>query len=439
MKKIYTLSKVLLLCAWMILLYNCEDDHFARYEDPPWLGGSIIETLEKKGNYTILLELMKKAEYEEPINKGLFTLFAANDSAYQAYFKSQGIASVDDISEEKAFQLFALNVLNTPRARQQLVFEYSQWHGGWQKPRSELGALLFRIPTRSMSNDYSDYVKYYKAFKDQTLRIEGQEKMVPLFSEEFFSDFNCAPDGSDYMFFYPESKWTGLQWYNASVDSIGKCSNGYLYYLDRAVPEIPSIEDYLKENQDKFGLYYDLLQRFALYTFSKYDTDPDRTRLYSKSYNRISNIASEIGPTSDGLYRRKVTFSLFLPTDDVLQQFLDNTFLKHFESLDSVPEISLVFLAQSCINNSLDIPSKIEKNFVNFYGDKIPIDVYNDVNKAVFLSNGPVYEMKKYNPPRAFTSTIGPVFFDKKYTTFLYGIEKAKMTLSLTSADLDVT
>lgn len=439
MKSIYALTKILLLMVLLFSLYQCEDHSDDRYETPPWLGGSIIETLQDNGNYEILLALMEKAGYTESITKGLFTLFAANDSSYTAYFNSKGIASVDELSEEEAFNLFTLNVLNTPRARQQLIFDYSQWHGGWQEPHSELGALLFRIVTISKSNNYTEQVKYYKSFKDETIKIIGQEKMVPLLSTEFFDDFNGASDGSDYNFFFPNTEWTGLQWYNATVLDNAKCSNGYIYYLDKAVPEIPSIEDYLRENQDKFGAFYDLIQRFASYSMAKYDTDEARTKLYTKKYDKISDIASEIGPVTDGLYRRKATFTLFAPKDEVFQKYINDTFLQSFESLDSVPEISLVFLAQSCIKNSFDIASKIQRSFVNNYGDEIPIDVYSDVDEAIMLSNGPVYVMNKYYPPRAFSSTISPVFFNNIYTTFLNGLNDAQMVSSVTSPDLEIT
>lgn len=440
MRSNYALTRVLVFLTLAFFLVNCEDEHFNRYEDPPWLGGSIIETLESEGNYNILLELMRKAGYEEAITKGLFTVFAATDSSYQAYFDSKGIASVDDVTDAQAFQLFTLNVLTTPRSRQQLVFDYLPWHGGWQEPKSEIGATLWRVQTRSKSDDYIDHVRYYSSFKDQDLKILGQEKFVPLLSTEFFSDFNGAPDGSDYTYFFPTTEWSGLQWYNANiVKSEVKCSNGFIYYLDRAVPEIPSIEEYLKDHQDRFGIYYDLIQRFAEYSFQEYDDNADKTKLYSKSYRTISNIVSEAGPSPGEPYQRRNSYSAFIPTDNVLQDYLNNTFLKTFESLDSVPEISLAFLAQSCLTSSFNLPSKIQRSFVNNYGDPIQMDVYNDVDDAILLSNGPLFAMNKYYPPRAFTSTVSPVFFNNTYTTFLFGINDAKMTASLTASSLEVT
>lgn len=433
------LTKILLLAGLFFFLYSCEDDHFSRYEDPPWLGGSIIETLEGEGNYNILLDLMRKAKYEEPIEKGLFTIFAANDSAYQAYFNSKGISSVEDLTEKQAQMLFTLNILNTPRSRQQLIYDYLEWHGGWQKPNSEIGALLWRVYTKGRSPEYLDEVRYFNTFLGQTLKIVGQDKLVPMLSTEFFQEYNGDHEGSDYKYFFPNTPWTGLQWYNAAViKPEAKTSNGFIYYLDRAVPEIPNIDDYIRMNQDKFSVFYDLIQRFAQYSFYSYDDDPARTRLYTKSYTRISNLTQELGPSVAAPYDRRNSFSAFIPTDDVFQKYIDETFLKSFPSLDSVPEVSLITLAQSCLINLFAIPSKIQGSLINAYGDIVPIDVYNDVDEATLLSNGPVYTMNKYYPPRAFTSTVGPVFFNSTYTTYLYGINLAKMLASLTSPDLYV-
>jgi len=441
MKNFFTLFKsllVIILAAFLFVLYSCEDDHYARYEDPPWLSGSIIETLEAKGNYTILLELMHKAGYEEAITKGLYTIMAANDSSYQAYFQSTGISSVNELTEEEAVQLFTLNIMNTPKARQQFIYDYSVWHGGWQKKGSEIGALLWRMPTQSKSDDYDEDVRYFKDKKGQTLRVQGQVKWVPYFSTEYFEECFGDPKGSDYNFFFPNTKWSGLQWYNANVlSSEAKCSNGYIYYIDKAVPSIPSIEEYLRNHQDKYGVFYDLIQRFATYSFTAYDDDANQTQLYSKGYSGITNIANEA--IDGGIIQRKYSHTALIPTDEVFQEYINNTFMKHFSSLDEVPEIALTFLAQSCFVNNFCIPSKMQNQFFNYYGDIVPIDIHSDIKEATLLSNGPIYTMNKYYPPRAFTSTIAPVFFDSIYTTFLYGVNASKMIISLTSNELDVT
>jgi len=104
MKSIFK-TNYLVLIILAFTFYQCED-HQARFDDPPWLGGTNIETLEGKGNYNHFLALMDKAEYRRSIENQMFTLFVPNDSCFEAYFNSVGITSVEDLTIEQAEELF---------------------------------------------------------------------------------------------------------------------------------------------------------------------------------------------------------------------------------------------------------------------------------------------------------------------------------------------
>src|SRR5690606_12795998 len=110
MKKSIKLILMAIVAVRMLGITGCEN-HQERYEDPPWLGGSSIETLEERGNYTVFLALMEKANYKAPIEKQLFTLFVPDDAAFDTYFKSIGKNSVNDLTKDEAVQLFTLHVL----------------------------------------------------------------------------------------------------------------------------------------------------------------------------------------------------------------------------------------------------------------------------------------------------------------------------------------
>jgi hypothetical protein len=123
MKRSFWLFLASAAVAGFVGLTGCNDNQ-DRYEDPPWLGGSSIETLQQRGNFTIFLRLMEKANYTEPITKQLFTLFVPDDDAFEAYFESAGINSVEDLTEYESVQLFTLHVLRNPRSRYYLIYEY---------------------------------------------------------------------------------------------------------------------------------------------------------------------------------------------------------------------------------------------------------------------------------------------------------------------------
>jgi hypothetical protein len=409
--------KLILVAMFAIGMTGCED-HQERFETPPWLGGSSIETLEERGNYTTFLALMEKANYTEPISKQLFTLFVPDDAAFDAYFKSTGKNSVNDLTKDEAVSLFTLHVLRNPRSRFNMVYEFAwnEFQGPYQDIKmGEYASLFHRKETPSTSIPYPEVVKYSPPqMVGQELLIYTGTKNIPLFTEEFFTDYGGDTNGSDYVFMYPGSTWKkdytsnlkGMNWHNAQVipnpeipDELEvRTASGFIYFIDRVVPIMPSIEEHMRNNLDKYGLYYDILQRFAQYGTTK--VDEQQRVLYLKSYEQLFDLAHERGPSAanDGVIPPQNMWSAFLPTNDVLQNYLDNTVLKYYPSLDSVPEVTLFYILQTQLSRTLVLMSKLEKGYFNAFGDAMDIPK-SDIASGYMCSNGVVYESKKYLSP----------------------------------------
>jgi len=425
-------------------------DHQERYEDPPWLGGSSIETLEERGNYTEFLKLMEKANYTDPISKQLFTLFVPSDEAFRTYFQSIGKSSVDDLTKDEAVQLFTLHVLRNPRSRFQLIYEYA-W-SELQGPKGEYASLFHRKATPSTSIPYKETIKYVPGREGEEVLMYTGEKNVPLFTYEFFGDFGGDREGSDYLYMYPGSTWAlnypssikGMNWHNAMVipnplipeELEVRTASGFIYFLDRVVPPMPSIEEYLLANPDKYGLYYDILQRFAAYGGQK--IDEQKRVLYRKSYDLVFNLAEERGPSTNTAVPPQNMWSAFIPTNTVMQDYLDNTVLKYYPSLDSVPLVTLYYILQTQLSGSLAVISKLEKGYFNSFGDAVTI-TRSDIRSGYMCSNGVVYEMNKVLEPNVFTCVPGLLFIDKNYSTMLFALNQANMLSSLSNPESDVT
>lgn len=449
MKNVLRLKSAIVCVILLLVIASCSNQQ-ERYEDPPWLGGTSIETLEARGNYTIYLKIMEKANYKEPISKQLFTLFVPDDEAFKAYFKKMGIASVDDLTKDQAVQLFTLHVLRNPRSRYQLIYEYV-WSEE-QGPNGEYAGLFFRKPTPSTSIPYNEVVKYYPAQKGKTLLMYTGEKLVPLFSKDYFEDFFGAADGSDYLFMYRNSKWDNtsnlkdkaMNWHNAMVLPNPKDPNelevrtasGFIFFIDQVVGPMPSLEEYLLNNQDKYGLYYDILQRFAVYGTTR--VNEKKEIMYQKSYTQVSNIAEERGPFTGNEVRMKDMFTAFIPTNSVLQEYLNKKLLKTYASIDEVPKITLYYILQTQLSRSLGLISKIEKNYFNSFGDPMTIN-RNDITNAFMCSNGLLYEMKTVLEPNVFTCVPGNLFFDRNYSTFLQALNQTNLLSSLSNFNQNVT
>ncbi len=440
---------VAVIAACFFSISACEDNR-EMFKTPPWLGGSSIEILEERGNYTTFLKLMDLANYTEPISKQLFTLFVPDDAAFKTYFNSVGINSVDDLSKDEAVQLFTLHVLRNPRSRFQLIYEYA-W-SELQGPTGEYASLFHRKETPSTSIPYTETVRYLPGFAGQQRLIYTGPKFVPLFTEEFFNDYGGARDGSDYLFLYPGSTWKkgytpnlkGMNWHNAMVipnpeipDELEvRTASGFIYFLDRVVPPMPNIEEYLSANQDKFGLYYDILQRFARYGNQRID-EQNRVQ-FRKSYDLIFDLAEERAITTGTEVPPRSMWTAFLPSDDVLQNYLDNTVLKYYSSLDSVPRVTLYYILQTQLSGTLVVPSKMEISYFNAFGDATEVR-RSDIVSQYMCSNGVIYETNKVMEPNVFTCVPGELFFNRDYTTLLFLLNQANMLSSLANPDADVT
>lgn len=409
-----------------------------RYLPPPWLGGTSIEILEDTTGYSTFIALMDKAEYREAIEKQLFTLFVPNDEAFNAYFQEMGIAGVDELTTDQAENLFALHVLPNARSAYQLKYEY--YWGELQGPTGEYASLFFRKQTNSSTNNYKELVRYNEQYKGEELIMYGADKLVSLFSKDFFEDFFGATDGSDYTFLFPESQWgDNLNWHNAMVtDPEVKTASGFIYFVDQVVGPMPSIEEYFIENEDRFGLYYDIAQRFAEYTRQPSSQSEDNIVRYKKTYRTIEDFAEERGPNTASPNFFKDIWSIYVPTDAALQEYLDNTVYKYYESLDSVPEVTLYYIVQTHISRSLGLRSKIKNSFFNYFGDPIPM-TDADFESGYMCSNGPFYGINKVLEPSVFSCVPGRLFFDDDYTTFLFALEAVGLTSSLADPEADVT
>jgi uncharacterized surface protein with fasciclin (FAS1) repeats len=278
-------------------------------------------------------------------------------------------------------------------------------------------------------------------------------KNIGLFTEEFFTDFGGNPVGDDYLFMFPGSTWKknytpnlkAMNWHNAQVipnpdipDELEvRTASGFIYYLDRVVAPMKSIEEYMRSNLNKYGLYYDILQRFAEYGGQK--SDEQGRILYRKGYTApLFNLAEELGPSTNTAVPPQNMWTIFLPSNDVLKKYLDDTVLKYYDSLDSVPRVTLYYILQTQLSARLVVMSALEKGYFNAFGDAMNIPK-SDITSGYMCSNGVVYESKKVLEPNVFTCVPGLLFIDKDYSTLLYALNAANMLSSLSNPDSHVT
>ncbi|MDX2414393.1 MAG: fasciclin domain-containing protein [Bacteroidales bacterium] len=452
----------------VVVVTACED-HQARYEAPTWLEGSSIDILESNEDYSIYLNLLKRSDFYKSVNTISYTLFVPDNDAFQTYFDDNGISvnftdgKLDTIlmTDEETYQLFSLHLLVNPRARNDLIYENA--FGQIEDENYEYASLFFKKQTPSLEAVYKDFPTYNETFFD-SVPIYSTAKYIPVWSKEYLEDVFSPLDGSDYEYLYSntnsdydsesELSYYAMNWGNAKMlpdpnvlDQLGiKTSSGFIYPLDQVVEPLPTIEKFLLQNLDKYGVFYDLLQRFANYgNAQNVEVEIDGELIVQEQYkklytNSIASIADERGPKNApwGVFYMKDYFTAFIPTDDVLNNYLENTLLSTFENIDSVPELTLSYFIRAHFINTLGLVSKMEKGIFDNFGTPIVIN-RDEINSATMCSNGGFYEMNKVMEPYAFTAITEDLFFDQDYSVFLYMLVENNLLTDLISKGDEVT
>ena len=89
----------ILVCT-LLLLSSCASELEKYYATPDWLKGNSWEVLDKKGNFKLFLSAVEKSSYKDLVQgKGLVTVMAPTDSAFQAYLIKHKYGSVDDLAK----------------------------------------------------------------------------------------------------------------------------------------------------------------------------------------------------------------------------------------------------------------------------------------------------------------------------------------------------
>ena len=95
------------------LFQSCEDDLLTG--QPSWLGNSIYEELNTNGNYKTMLRLIDDLGLHDKMSRtGSVTVFVADDSAFDEWFKSNrwGVRSYGQLSIAQKKQLLNQAMIN---------------------------------------------------------------------------------------------------------------------------------------------------------------------------------------------------------------------------------------------------------------------------------------------------------------------------------------
>lgn len=402
------------------------DDYYSRPE-----GGAkpIYSVLLEKGNFTQLLKVIDKSGYKSTLDAaGYWTFFAPDDAAFQKYLTEKGLSSVDNLSEEQCRNIVTYCLIYYAYKKERLGdFQAST---GWVKNQA------FKRRTANFTGVYNDTsytgtgMKAIASNRNNNGTVfyvnnDNNYKYIPYFVDNFMNAKGLT--ASDYEYFYPKSTYTGFNVAEASVkeqDIIAE--NGVIHVIDRVIEALPSIDEYLR-TQDQFSLFRNLYEKYMVsFTSNPYVTKNYQilsggssqvfTKLYAPSLAFSLNNENFLSPPSND--PQQGTYSIFAPTNQVLQAYIDTVLLQHYNSLDDMPPSIISDFLNAHMWQTPVWPSKFASTY-NFVNEEARFDPQTNIIEKKMLSNGIFYGTNKVQDANIFSSVYGKAYLDPKYSMMI--------------------
>ena len=413
----------LLVFSFLVLLSSCSKDAYDDYyERPESLEPPIYQQLEARGNFKNLLVLIEKAGYKDILGKaGYWTMLAPNDDAFAKFFQEQGISDVNKVDAETAAKIVRYALVYNAFRQEQMSDYQSQT--GWVA-----------------DNAFRRRTAYYDGFVTKTIKGESKvimgsnrnggylpgdnnNKYITYFTDEYFTTKSLS--AADFNYFYPGAEYSGFNVFDSKVTEADiVAENGIIHEVNKVNLPLLTLDQYLEQNPN-YKKFRDLLEDYGLvnYIFNQDATNAYRNftgksdNVYIKHYDPLLSFS----PNNENYLKQADNdgqsdlYTMIVPEDGVLQEFIDDVLLKNYPSLNVLPQyIFRDFINAHMVQNAV-WPSKGPSNS-NALNENLRFDFNSDIIDAKILSNGFFYGSNKIQKSNLFFSVYTSAYLDPRFT-----------------------
>lgn len=310
----------LMLLGGTMSLSSCKDDLLTGM--PEWLGSSIYEELEERGQFTQTLALINdpdlaEAHYPELLRlTGSMTMFVADDAAWQRYLSKRGLTSVSQLSRAEKRRLLKSSMINSAYLIELLDNESNSttepFDGRTMRRESRM-ELEDSIPLLSSADipvvnphrvDQSgEKIDYWKDLRNKdNVKIFYDASVEPMvhFLPGFMAQ-NGITNEDLAVISNGASHSVNRSYINGQAISLNKnvwskdagktylqditCQNGYIHILDEVPEPLPNMAEIIRQ-KPQFSIFSELLERFSYPEEYSSITKEDGTleKFYTKRY-----------------------------------------------------------------------------------------------------------------------------------------------------------
>ena len=449
----------LLMAVWT--LQSCKDDDILLTGQPSWLGNSIYERLSEDGNYTTVLRLIDDlGQHEVLSHTGSKTLFAASDSAYNAWYghNDWGVTNYGQLTTAQKKLLLNNSMVNNAY----LIELLSNTSGN---PPEE--GMCMRRETSSSIYDSVEIVKpaqmpntaAWQRYKNREtgIAILKDATTAPMihFLPAYMRKYAITDRDLDILTNH-QANSISEAWVNGKkvVERDITCKNGYIQKVDGVIESSPNMAEIIRQHPN-MSKWSELLDRFSAPYYNATATK-EYNRLYNNEdsvytlyyYSKRSGRAngSENDTDPDGktvdaqlsfdpgwnhyIYSNTMGYdlhhdagALIVPTNEALEKWWNNEGLDlqtEYKTWDSIPQKTLVKLLN--VNMLPTFTGAIPSKFGQVLNDAKEVlgITPEDVDSCFMGCNGVVYLTNKVFTPAEYASVAYPALAHESQMNIIY-------------------
>ena len=446
----------LLMGSWTV--QSCKDEYTLTGQ-PSWLGNSIYERLQEDGNYTTLLRLVDDLEQTEVLShSGSKTLFAANDSAFQAWFGNNkwGVKNYSQLSTAQKKMLLNNTMINNPYLIELLSNVSGTPPLEGMCMRRETATTIYDS-VEIISPDKMPATAVWQRFRDQrkSIPILKDATTPPMihFLPKFMEYYNINSEDLAVLTNHQATS-ANEAWVNSRkvLERDITCKNGYIQRIDGVIEPMTNMAEVLRQ-RPQLSKWSELIDRFSAPYYNATATS-EYNRLFNNEdsvytmryFSKRSAGGTALTETPDGevaaalltfdpgwnqyMYSNTMGYDLhydagamIAPTNEALETWWNNEgkdLQMEYGSWENVPNATLAKLLNVNMLPTFTeaVPSKFER-VLNDAKESLGIEA-RYVDSCFMACNGVVYMVNKVFSPAEYASVAYPALAHQSTMNVIY-------------------
>ena len=446
----------LLMGSWTV--QSCKDEYTLTGQ-PSWLGNSIYERLQEDGNYTTLLRLVDDLEQTEVLShSGSKTLFAANDSAFQAWFGNNkwGVKNYSQLSTAKKKMLLNNTMINNPYLIELLSNVSGTPPLEGMCMRRETATTIYDS-VEIISPDKMPATAVWQRFRDQrkSIPILKDATTPPMihFLPKFMEYYNINSEDLAVLTNHQATS-ANEAWVNSRkvLERDITCKNGYIQRIDGVIEPMTNMAEVLRQHP-QLSKWSELIDRFSAPYYNATATS-EYNRLFNNEdsvytmryFSKRSAGGTALSENPDGeavaalltfdpgwnqyMYSNTMGYDLhydagamIAPTNEALETWWNNEgkdLQMEYGSWENVPNATLAKLLNVNMLPTFTeaVPSKFER-VLNDAKESLGIETRH-IDSCFMACNGVVYMVNKVFSPAEYASVAYPALAHQSTMNVIY-------------------